>query len=196
MPEDVQCPPVAQPLTEPPRAAVALPQQIVWLLPALAVAGVLMVRATCAVASGHGAHGPLEVSVSVTPPAAMSASDGQYEAVTVFAPGLNVPVPVVVQVPPVAQPPTEPPKATQLVPQIVWSPPALAVGGVLFGIIALVKSNRGSAGTGPAPIAAVESPAAKPGAKTNPLQKYIEISGVRFVMDAKKKTVAVAQGNG
>ena len=95
MPEDVQCPPVAHPLTEPPRAAVALPQQTVWLLPALAVAGVLMVRATCAVASGHGAHGPLEVSVSVTPPAAMSASDGQYEAVTVFASGLNVPVPVV-----------------------------------------------------------------------------------------------------
>ena len=32
--------------------------------------------------------------------------------------------------------------------------------------------------------------AAKPGAKTNPLQKYIEISGVRFVLDAKKKTLA------
>src|SRR5206468_71643 len=28
---------------------------------------------------------------------------------------------------------------------------------------------------------------AKPGAKTNPFQKYIEISGVRFVEDAKKK---------
>jgi hypothetical protein len=36
----------------------------------------------------------------------------------------------------------------------------------------------------------VENPAAKPGAKTNPLQKYIEVSGVRFVEDAKKKTVA------
>ncbi len=36
----------------------------------------------------------------------------------------------------------------------------------------------------------MESPAAKPGAKTNPLQKYIEISGVRFVEDAKKKTMA------
>ena len=67
---------------------------------------------------------------------------------------------------------------------------ALAVGGVLMGIIWLVSSNRSSAGTGPAPIAAVESPAAKPGAKTNPLQKYIEISGVRFVEDAKKRTMA------
>ena len=65
---------------------------------------------------------------------------------------------------------------------------ALAIGGVVFGIIWLVSSNRGSAGNGPAPIASVESPAAKPGAKTNPLQKYIEISGVRFVQDAKKKT--------
>ena len=65
---------------------------------------------------------------------------------------------------------------------------ALAIGGVVFGILWAVSSNRGSAGSGPAPIASVESPAAKPGAKTSPVQKYIEISGVRFVEDAKKKT--------
>jgi hypothetical protein len=35
----------------------------------------------------------------------------------------------------------------------------------------------------------VESPAAKPGTKTNPLQKQIEITGVRFSQDAKKKTL-------
>jgi hypothetical protein len=68
---------------------------------------------------------------------------------------------------------------------------ALAVGGVLFGIIALVKSNRSSDGNGPAPIAAVESPAAKPGAKTNPLQKYIEVTGVRFVGDPKNQAPMV-----
>lgn len=67
---------------------------------------------------------------------------------------------------------------------------ALAIAGVVFGILWMVSTNRGSAGSGPAPIASVESPAAKPGAKTNPLQKYIEISGVRFVLDAKKKTMA------
>ena len=67
---------------------------------------------------------------------------------------------------------------------------AMAIAGVVFGLIWLLSSNRGSAGNGPAPIATVESPAAKPGAKTNPLQKYIEISGVRFVEDAKKKTMA------
>jgi hypothetical protein len=68
---------------------------------------------------------------------------------------------------------------------------AVAVGGVVFGIIALVSSNRGSAGTGPAPIATVESPAAKPGAKTNPLQKYIEVTGVRFVSDPKNQAPMV-----
>jgi len=67
---------------------------------------------------------------------------------------------------------------------------ALAIAGVVFGIRWLVTGNRGSAGDGPAPIAAVENPAAKPGAKTNSLQKFIEISGVRFVQDAKKKTQA------
>jgi hypothetical protein len=37
----------------------------------------------------------------------------------------------------------------------------------------------------------VESPAAKAGVKANPLQRYIEVSGVRFVQDAKtKKTLA------
>ena len=67
---------------------------------------------------------------------------------------------------------------------------AMAIGGVVFGILWMVSTNRGSAGNGPAPIASVESPAAKPGTKTNPLQKYIEVSGVRFVQDAKKKTMA------
>jgi hypothetical protein len=64
---------------------------------------------------------------------------------------------------------------------------ALAIAGVVFGILWMVSTNRGSEGNGPAPIAAVESPAAKPGAKTNSFQKYIEVAGVRFVLDAKKK---------
>ena len=65
---------------------------------------------------------------------------------------------------------------------------ALAFAGVVLGVVWLMSSNKGSAGTGPAPTAAVESPAAKPGAKTNAMQKYIEVTGVRFVLDAKKKT--------
>ena len=67
---------------------------------------------------------------------------------------------------------------------------ALAVGGVVGGIVWLLQSGKSQTGTGPAPTAAVENPAAKPGAKPNPLQKYIEVSGVRFVQDAKKKTQA------
>ena len=101
------------------------------------------------------------------PPQAQAPPQGYYSAPAAPAHGLNMPVWLM----------------TILV--------ALAVGGVLFGIIALVKSNRGSDGNGPAPIATVESPAAKPGAKTNPLQKYIEVAGVRFVSDPKNQAPMV-----
>src|SRR5215831_764021 len=93
------------------------------------------------------------------------------------------------QAPPAYYPP--PPRGGMNLP--VWLMTilfALAIGGVVSGIYWLLPSNRGSAGTGPAPAAVVESPTAKPGAKTNVLQKHIEISGVRFVQDSKKKTIA------
>ncbi len=66
---------------------------------------------------------------------------------------------------------------------------AVGVAGVVFAVVTLMSTNKGSAGNGPAPIASVENPAAKPGTKTSPVQKYIEISGVRFTTDAKKKTM-------
>jgi hypothetical protein len=67
---------------------------------------------------------------------------------------------------------------------------AAAIGGIIFGVYSLLKTGGGTAaGTGPTPAATVESPAAKPGAKPNPLQKQIEITGVRFSQDAKKKTL-------
>jgi hypothetical protein len=59
---------------------------------------------------------------------------------------------------------------------------AAAFAVVGWGVYSLVGSKSPSA-----PSATVESPAAKPGAKTNPLQKFIEISGVRFAEDKKKK---------
>ena len=129
------------------------------------------------------------------------------------APPQQPPPPPAYAPPPPQQPyyqqPAQAPQAPQAPPQGYYSAPAapahglnlpvwlmtilvaLAVGGVLFGIIALVKSNRSSDGNGPAPIAAVESPAAKPGAKTNPLQKYIEVTGVRFVGDPKNQAPMV-----
>jgi hypothetical protein len=58
------------------------------------------------------------------------------------------------------------------------------VGGVYWGVGYFRGSN---ASTAAAPSSSVESPAAKPGTKTNAVQKYIEISGIRFTEDAKKK---------
>jgi hypothetical protein len=66
---------------------------------------------------------------------------------------------------------------------------ALAFVGLVGGIYWVVQAMRGGSQPG-APPASVESPAAKSGAKTNPLQRYIEVAGVRFVQDAKKKTMA------
>jgi len=67
---------------------------------------------------------------------------------------------------------------------------ALAFVGLVGGIYWIVQVARGT-GQPSTPSASVESPAAKSGAKTNPLQRYIEVAGVRFVQDAKtKKTMA------
>jgi hypothetical protein len=107
------------------------------------------------------------------------------------------------QQPQYAQPQYPPPPPAAPPPQYYGPPPsrgmslpvwlltilfAFAIGGVIGGLYWFMQTNRAQTGTGPAPTAAVESPAAKPGAKPNPLQKYIEVSGVRFVQDAKKKT--------
>ena len=62
---------------------------------------------------------------------------------------------------------------------------ALAFLGLGSGIYWLVGAARGS---GSKPSVNVESPAAKPGATVSPLQKYIEVSGVRFIENAKKQT--------
>jgi hypothetical protein len=61
---------------------------------------------------------------------------------------------------------------------------SFAIFGLVAGVYWLVGSTRSAK---PTPV--VESPAAKSGGKTNPYQKYIEISGVRFVEDAKKKVI-------
>jgi hypothetical protein len=65
---------------------------------------------------------------------------------------------------------------------------ALAFVGLGAGIYWGIGYFRGqSQAASPPPT--VESPAAKPGVKTNPIQKYVEISGVRFTEDDKKKIV-------
>jgi len=62
---------------------------------------------------------------------------------------------------------------------------ALATVGVIAAILWTVGYFKSRPETKPS--AAVESPAAKPGASTNPYQKFIEISGVRFSEDPKHK---------
>jgi hypothetical protein len=65
---------------------------------------------------------------------------------------------------------------------------ALAIFGVVAGVYWLVGALKGGPNSPAKQLASVESPAAKPGAKTSPLQKYIEVSGVRF-LDEKKKPI-------
>jgi len=65
---------------------------------------------------------------------------------------------------------------------------AFAFVGLVAAVYWAVGYFRGGGNSVTAtPPANVESPAAKPGAKTSPLQKYIEVSGIRFTEDAKKK---------
>jgi hypothetical protein len=93
--------------------------------------------------------------------------------------------------PPQAYPPQYPPRrggALHLPTWLLTVLFALAFLGLVAGVYWGVGSLRGGSGsTAAAPAANVESPAAKPGAKTNPVQKYIEISGIRFTEDAKKR---------
>jgi hypothetical protein len=59
---------------------------------------------------------------------------------------------------------------------------AVVFVGVVWGIYSIVGSHSAAK-----PSTTVESPAAQPGAPTNVWQKYIEVSGVRFVENAKKQ---------
>jgi len=61
----------------------------------------------------------------------------------------------------------------------------VGLGAAIYWGVGYLKGGSQAA----APASNVESPAAKPGAKTNPIQKYVEISGIRFTQDAKKGVV-------
>lgn len=93
--------------------------------------------------------------------------------------------------PPIPQPQYyPPPKARRSFPAWLLTLITLVVfAGVAYGVYWIVNRGHGQA----APPSTVESPAAKAGAATNPLQKYIEVSGVRFMSDPKKKDVILAK---
>jgi hypothetical protein len=62
---------------------------------------------------------------------------------------------------------------------------AFAFVGVVAGLYWLVNAIRGGGQT--SSVAVVPNPAAKAGANANPFQKYVELSGVRFAEDPKRK---------
>ena len=76
MPEDVHVPVVAPPLTVPPRPAVGVSEQIVWLPPALAVAAWWIVIVIDALTAPQGPIGSSVVNVTVAVPAAISDAVG------------------------------------------------------------------------------------------------------------------------
>jgi len=68
---------------------------------------------------------------------------------------------------------------------------AVAFLGLGLGVFTLATRSK-TAAREVAASTNVDSPAAKPGAKVNALQKYIEISGVRFSQDKGAKTINVS----
>jgi hypothetical protein len=61
---------------------------------------------------------------------------------------------------------------------------ALAIAGIVLGVYWTVNHLHGRSG---GPTTAEESPAAKPGAAVSAVQKFIEVSSVRFMEDPKSK---------
>jgi len=62
---------------------------------------------------------------------------------------------------------------------------ALAIAGIVAGVYWVV--NRSHGGRPATPSSAEESPGAKPGAAVSAIQKFIEVSSVRFLEDPKNK---------
>jgi len=127
--------------------------------------------------------------VAAPPPSAVPV----LEPVSAIAPGPPEPA-----LPPLA-PPIEPPPVYQALirPQPVahrrglpvWLATvlsALAIVGLVAGVYWVVGYFHG--GSSAKPSAAVESPGAKPGSAVNPIQKFIEVSSVRFLEDPKNKS--------
>jgi len=68
---------------------------------------------------------------------------------------------------------------------------ALAIFGVVAGVYWLVGALKGGSETSATAASPAAAPAATPASnapvRLNPFQKYVEVSGVRFLEDAKKK---------
>jgi len=159
-------------------------------------------RAEQQAATGPSSPGPMAEAPPVNPPPPPRAAVPEYrppEPVHPTAPPPPPPPPP--QYPPQAyQPPVPtlgqvypayaPPPAAPRVGMPTWALTivfALAIFGVVAGVYWLVGALKGGSGSPAKQLSTVESPAAKPGARVSPFQKYIEVSGVRFIENAKKK---------
>ena len=139
---------------------------------------------------------PLAAPEAPPPPAAPPPT---YQQPVAQQPPPNYPPqpPVYQQAPPAyPQPPYQAPPAYRVPRPSSGLPTWLLTVLFAFAILGLVAGIRWGIGylqnpsqAASPPPTQVESPAAKPVAKSSPLQKYVEISGVRWTEDAKKRIV-------
>jgi hypothetical protein len=131
------------------------------------------------------------VQTAAPPPSAIAYRIPEEEAAPEPAPPAIKPL-----APPIEQPRVVPAPAPAPLP-IPQAPPrrgfpvwlafvlsTLAVAGVVLLVYWVVNRSHETGGT---PVGAEQSQAAKPGATVSPLQKYIEVSSVRFLEDPKDK---------
>jgi len=128
-------------------------------------------------------------SVTAAPPPSSIAYRAPEAPAPVEQPAEFRPLIPPVELPPVPQPPVSIPQPAPVKRGFpVWLAfvlSTLAVAGVVAGVYWAVNHLHG--GQIGAPAAAQESSAAKPGAALSPLQKFVEISSVRFLEDPKSK---------
>jgi hypothetical protein len=148
MPELVHAPVEPPPPIVPERPIVGVVEQSDWLTPAFTIAGCRIIIISV---SESGKQFPLlvEVKVSVTEPAAISAGPGVYDAVSTLAAGEKVPLPDVVQLPVEAPAVTDPLRAKGLVLQLEPPVPAFTTGDGVMEI------TRLSVAVGQTPFASV-----------------------------------------
>jgi hypothetical protein len=129
-------------------------------------------------------------SVTAAPPPSSLAYRDPAPAAPVEPPAAELkPLIPPVELPPVPQPPVYIPQPAPVKRGFpVWLAfvlSTLAVAGIVAGVYWAVNHLHG--GSSGSTAAAQESPGAKPGTAVSPLQKFIEISSVRFLEDPKSK---------
>lgn len=88
--------------------------------------------------------------------------------------------------PPAARPRTSGAMLPTWLMAIVFAFAFLGLGTSIYWLAGRIRGHA-------APSSTVESPAAKPGAPTNPFQRFVEISGIRFEADPKRKDTVLVR---